>query len=107
MAAITVSRTFPILAVLVACLLTSAALVCLVHTDSLDDMQAPHHGHHHSSSSSSAHMTLDLSCIVAILPTVSTLLTLYLGALYLDVLLSHPVVPTFPPFIPPKALARP
>jgi hypothetical protein len=104
MVAISVSRTFPILAVLVACLLTAAALVCLVHTDALDDMQAPHQGHHHSSS---AHITLDLSCIVAILPTVSTLLTLYLGALFLSVLLSHPVVPASPPFIPPKALARP
>jgi len=33
------------------------------------------------------------------------LVWLCLGALYLSILLCKPVVPAFPPFIPPKALA--
>jgi hypothetical protein len=106
MLAVSVSKTWKILPALVACLFVMAVVVCLVHTDAVDEVQAPHQGHHHTSSSSTAHSTLDLHCLVAILPAAIVLLYLYLGALYLRVLLSYPAVPSFPPFIPPKASAR-
>jgi hypothetical protein len=100
------SKTYKTLPILVACLLAVAAVVCLVHTDGLDEAQTAHQGHRHTSSSSAAHFTLDLHCLAAILPGVVVLVWLCLGALYLSVLLSKPAVPVFPPFIPPKALAR-
>src|SRR5437870_9199709 len=100
------SQTSKVLSALVACLLAVAAVVCLVHTDGIDEVQTAHQGHRHTASSSATHLTLDLHCLVAILPGVVMLLWLCLGALYVSVLLSKPVVPAFPPFIPPKALAR-
>ena len=99
-------KTSKVLPALVACLLAVAAVVCLVHTDGIDEVQTAHQGHRHTSSSSAAHLTLDLHCLVAILPGVVVLVWLCLGVLHLFVLLSKPVVPAFPPFIPPKALAR-
>jgi hypothetical protein len=103
---VSASKTFKILPALVVCLLAVAAVVCLVHTDGIDEVQTAHQGHRHTSSSSAAHLTLDLHCLVAILPGVVMLVSLCLGVLHLSVLLSKPVVPAFPPFIPPKALAR-
>ena len=105
MLVVSASKTWKILPALVACLLAMAALVCLVHTDGIDEAQTTHQGHHHTSSSSSVHITLDLYCLVAILPAAVVLVWRCLGALYLSMLLSHPVVPSFPPFIPPKAIA--
>lgn len=100
-------KTSKVLPALVACLLAVAAVVCLVHTDGIDEIQtAAHQGHHHPSTSSAMHLTLDLHCLVAILPWVVVLVWFCLGALYLSILLSKPIVPAFPPFIPPKALAR-
>jgi len=103
---VSASKTSKVLPVLVACLLAVAAVVCLVHTDGIDEVQTAHQGHRHTSTSSATHLTLDLHCLVAILPGMVMLLWLCLGALYFSVLLSKPVVPAFPPFIPPKALAR-
>ena len=51
-------------------------------------------------------LTLDLHCLVAILPAVVMLLWLCLDELFLSVLLTKLVVPAFPPFIPPKALTH-
>jgi len=102
---VSASRTWKILSALMACLLAVAAVGCLVHTDGIDEAPTAHQGHRHTSASPSTHITLDLSCLVAILPTVVVLVWLCLGVLYLSVLLSHPVVPSFPPFIPPKAIA--
>ena len=99
-------KTSKVLPTLVACLLAVAAVVCLVHTDGIDEVQTAHQGHRHPSPSSATHLTLDLHCLVAILPVVVMLLWLCLGALYLSGLRSKPVVLAFPPFIPPKALAR-
>ena len=99
-------KTWKILPALVACLLAVAAVGCLVHTDGRDAAQTAHQGHRHSSSPSPASITLDLHCLVAILPTAVGFVWLCLSVLYLAVLWSHPVVPTFPPFIPPKSLAR-
>ena len=103
---VSASKTSKVLPVLVACLLAVAAVVCLVHTNGIDEVQTAHQGHCHTSTSSATHLTLDLHCLVAILPGMVMLLWLCLGALYFSVLLSKPVVPAFPPFIPPKALAR-
>lgn len=105
MLVVSTSKTYKVLPALMACLLTVAALGCLVHTEGIAGAQTAHHGHRHASTSSSMHLTLDLHCLVAILPGMVVLVWLCLGALYLSVLLSKPVVPVFPPFIPPKALA--
>jgi hypothetical protein len=106
MLVVSASKTSKVLPALMACLLAMVAVVCLVHTDGIADSQTAHQGHRHTSSSSAAHLTLDLHCLVAILPGVVVLVWLCLGALYLSILLSKPVVPVFPPFIPPKALVR-
>ena len=102
MLVVSASKTCKVLPVLVACLLTVAAVVCLVHTDGIDEVQTAHQGHRHPTTSSAPHLTLDLHCLVAVLPGVVMLLWLCLGVLYLSVLLSKLVVPAFPPFIPPK-----
>ena len=99
---VSASKMYKALPALVACLLAVAMVACLVHTDGIDEVQTAHQGHRHASSSSAPHFTLDLHCLVAVLPGVVMLLWLCLGALYLSVLLSKPVVPAFPPFIPPK-----
>jgi hypothetical protein len=99
------AKTCKILPVLVACLLAVAALACLVHTEGIADAQTAHQGHRHASTSSATHLTLDLHCLVAILPGTVVLVWLCLATLYLSVGLSKPIVLVFPPFIPPKALA--
>ena len=104
MLAVSVSKTGKVLAALIACLIAVAAVVCLVHTDALEETHTPFQGHHHSSSS--AHLSLDLHCLVAILPAAIVLLALCLDVLYFRVLWSQPQAPSFPPFIPPKALVR-
>ena len=106
MLVVSASKTWKILPALVVCLFAVAAVVCLVHTDGIDEAQTAHEGHRHTSSPSSAPITLDLHCLVAILPAAVVLVWLCLGALYLAVPLSHPVVPSLPPFVPPKAIAR-
>jgi hypothetical protein len=100
------SKTWKVVPALIACLLAVAVVVCLVHTDGIDEVQTAHRGHHHTSAASATHFTLDLHCLVAILPGVVALIWLCLGALYLSVLLPKLVAPVFPPFIPPKALTR-
>jgi hypothetical protein len=105
MLVVSASKSCKVLPILVACLLAVAALGCLVHTEGIADSQTAHHGHRHASTSSATHLTLDLHCLVAILPGVVMLVWLCLGVLYLSVLLSKLVVLVFPPFIPPKALA--
>ena len=94
------AKTWKILPVLMVCLVAVAAVACLVHTDPLDQAHAEHR---HTSSS---HITLDLHCLIAILPAMIALVWFCLGTLYSTPLLSHPVVLAFPPFIPPKDLAH-
>jgi hypothetical protein len=100
------SKTSKVLPALMACLLAVAAVVCLVHPGGIDEVQTAHPGHSHNSSSSATHLMFDLHCLVAILPGVVMLVWLRLVTLYFSVLLSRPVAYVFPPFIPPKALAR-
>jgi uncharacterized membrane protein len=102
MLVVSASKTCKVLPALVACLLTVATLVCLVHSEGIADSQTAHHGHRHASTSSATHLTLDLHCLVAILPGVVVFVWLCPGALYLSVLLSKLVVPAFPPFVPPE-----
>ena len=106
MLVVSAARTCTRLSALMACLFAVAAVVCLVHTDDIDRPQTAHQGHNHTPASSATHLTLDLHCLVAILPGVVMLLWFCLDRLYLSILLAKPVVPAFPPFIPPKALAR-
>ena len=106
MLVVSAARTCTRLSALMACLFAVAAVVCLVHTDDIDRLQMAHQGHNHTPASSATHLTLDLHCLVAILPGVVVLLWFCLDRLYLSILLAKPVVPAFPPFIPPKALAR-
>jgi hypothetical protein len=106
MMAVSVSKTWKVFAALIACLIAVAAVVCLVHTDAFDETPPPFQGHRHASSSSSVHLSLDLHCLVAVLPAAIVLLALCLITFSLRVLWSQPQVPSFPPFIPPKALLR-
>ena len=76
MLVVSVSKTSKVLPALMACLLAMVAVVCLVHTDGIADSQTAHQGHRHTSSSSAAHLTLDLHCLVAILPGVVVLVWL-------------------------------
>ena len=103
MLALPTSKTWHILSTLVACLLALATVLCLVHPAALDHAHADHA---EQRSTSSGHITLDLHCLLAILPAVIVLLWYCLGSLYSTTFLSLPVVPTFPPFIPPKGLIR-
>jgi hypothetical protein len=106
MLVVSTSKPSKILSALMACLLAVAAIVCLVHPGDIDEVQTAHQGHHHTSSSSATHLMLDLHCLVAVLPGLVMLVWLCLATLYCSVLLSKPVVLVFPPFIPPKTLAR-
>jgi hypothetical protein len=106
MLVVSASKAWKILIALVACLMAVATTVCLVHTDGIGEAPTAHQGHHHTSSSPSAHITLDLHCLIAILPTALVFISLYLSVWSLAVVFAYPVAPSFPPFIPPKALAR-
>src|SRR5215813_3557646 len=90
-----VPKAWKILIALVACLMAVATTVCLVHTDGIGEAPTAHQGHRHTSSSPTAHITLDLHCLLAILPTVAVLVWLCLGVFCCSVLLSHPLVPLF------------
>jgi len=96
------AKTWKILPMLMVCLVALAAVVCLVHTDPLDQAHTDHSQHRHTSSS---HITLDLHCLIAILPAMIALVWFCLGTLYITPLLSNPVALVFPPFIPPKDIA--
>src|SRR5262249_52305259 len=85
MSAVSASKAWKILIALVACLMAVATTVCLVHTDGIGEAPIAHQGHRHTSSSPSAHITLDLHCLLAILPTVVVLVWLCLGAFSLAV----------------------
>jgi len=99
-------KTRKILSALLASLFVVAAVVCLVHLDEIDGAPTAQQGHNHTPASSATHLTLDLHCLVAILPGAAMLLWFCLDRLYLSIRLFKPVLPAFPPFIPPKTLAR-
>ena len=94
------STTWKILSTLMVCLVAVAAIACLVHTDTLDQVHADHRH------TSSALITLDLHCLIAILPATIALVWFCLGTLYITPLWSNSVALAFPPFIPPKNIAH-
>ena len=94
------STPWKVLSTLMVCLVAMGALACLVHTDTLDQVHADHRH------TSSAHITLDLHCLIAILPATIVLVWFCLGTLYLTPLWSNPVALVFPLFIPPKDMAH-
>jgi len=106
MLVVSASKTYKVLPALVACLLAVAVVVCLVHTDGIDEVQTAHQGHRHASSSTTTRLTLDVHCLIAILPAMIALVWFCLGTLYSTPLLSHPVILAFSPFIPPKDIAH-
>jgi len=103
MLAVLAAKRWKMLPLLMACLMAVAAAVCLVHPATPDQDHATHTGHPHPASS---HITLDLHCLTAILPAAIVLVWLCRGTVYLIDLWSHPLAPSLPPFIPPKAIAR-
>lgn len=103
---LTIWKTKKILPLIVACLIALASVVCLVHTDVSDDAPGAHEGHRHASSSSSTHSTLDVHCLIATLPADVILAWFSLSMVYVLTRSSIPLVPSFPPFIPPKTLVR-
>lgn len=87
----------------VAMVMTGVAVVafvgCQLHTASHDQMQASPAGHQRAPS---AHTTLDLVCVVAILPMGVALTPLSLVMPYAIDLVWHPNEFASPPFIPPR-----
>lgn len=102
-------KTFIILAVLLICTITAALLECQVHTDSSEDEHAAAHehaapvSHHHRSSS---HATGHGACLIAVLPTAVFLVWFTFVWFQVSLRLVCLIIPTFPPFIPPKAAAH-
>ena len=76
-----------------------ALVGCQGHPPALDQTQAFPSGHHRAPA---PHAALDLNCVVATLPTVVPLLTVYLCTPYTADRLAHPTGFASPPFIPPE-----
>ena len=94
-----------IVALLLICLSIGAVIVCQVHTVPLDHEHAmPSHSH----PDSSAHSLFDFSCMgmAAVLPTIVIFAALLFHRVHtIPLVLKHAVL-AFPPFIPPRHLAR-
>ena len=73
--------------------------VCQVHPPAHEHGHATPGTHHHSSSS---HASLDVSCILAVLPTVVSLASLFLSVLHAaPLVVTHTLLVSLP-FIPPR-----
>jgi small-conductance mechanosensitive channel len=94
------STPWKILATFVVCLIAVASIACLIHTETLDQVHADH------PHPSSTHITLDLHCLIAILPATIALVWFCLATLYLTSLWFNPAALVFPLFIPPKDIAH-
>ena len=64
-------------------------------TPDTDGAPPAHQGHNHNPVSSATHLTLDLHCLVAILPGAAMLLWICLDRLYLSILLFKLAIPAF------------
>jgi hypothetical protein len=96
-------KTRQCLAVLLACVVLTAIVVCQVHMTRLD------HGHTtHSQANSAAHDFLDFSYMgmAAVLPTVIMFASLLFSVLHPPLLRLHPTVLVLPPFVPPRHTTR-
>lgn len=96
------SKTWKILSALLMCVLIVAAIGCLVHTETLDQAHGDHGAQADHRHPSASHLTLDLHCMIAILPVRLALVCSCLSVLYSLPLLSNPVAFVLPPFKPPK-----
>jgi hypothetical protein len=98
-------KTRQFLAVLVACAVLTAIVVCQVHT-TLPDHE--HATHSHSHAQSAAPDFLDFACIgmTAVLPTVIMFASLLFSVLHPPLLGLHPAVLALPPFVPPRHTTR-
>lgn len=106
MGLVSATKTFKVLTALVTCLLAVAVVLCLVHPGSFGESHGAEHGHQHTSSSSSPHSAFDGHCLLATIPPTIILVWFARSVLYLSVQRLHPLAPSFPPFIPPKAMTR-
>jgi hypothetical protein len=88
---------------LLACLAIVAVVACQFHAAPPDHEETVPSGHHHPSS---PHLTLDLHCLIAVLPLLVFPALFSRFALYVIDLLAHPTAPVFPPFMPPEDVAR-
>ena len=105
MIAVSASKAWKILIALVACLIAVATTVCLVHTDGIARHPQPTRGiaippRPPRRTSPSICIVFSPSCRRRSCWSGSVLVPSF------SVLWSHPLVPLFPPFIPPKTLAR-
>ncbi|MBM3225590.1 MAG: hypothetical protein FJZ47_17575 [Candidatus Tectomicrobia bacterium] len=100
MAVRTMHKAFPLL---VMCLLLAASVLCLGHSEDGHAVPEVHATHQHGDDASSApHASSHASCLVATLPSRIGLVWCFVGSLYPLARVAMPVVPTFPPLIPPK-----
>jgi hypothetical protein len=99
LSAVSTSKAWPLVAMLIAGMAVVVLVGCQVHPDSHDQMQASPAGHHRASSS---HTTLDHLCVVAVLPLGVILAPVVLVIPYAMELLWHPNEFASPPFIPPR-----
>ena len=91
-----------LMALLLICMALGATLVCQVHATSAEHEHAvPDKGHAHPS----AHSGLDLSCMLAVLPTVVILALFRFQISYVILLTLKTTAVVLPPFIPPRHLA--
>ena len=100
LSAFSTSKAWPLVAMLTTGMVVVALVGCQLHTDSHDQMQAYPAGHHRAPSS---HTTFDLTCVVATLSSVTSLLPVYLCTPYTMDLVASPTGFAFPLFIPPEA----
>ena len=93
------SRVWKMVVVVTAGMAVMAMVGCQFHMASRDQTQASLPGHHRAAPSYAA---FDLHCIMAVLPTVLSLVPLSLVISYATDLVVHPEGCALPPFIPPR-----
>ncbi len=97
------SKAWTVLAIVLVCLAFATAVACQVHVGPLAHEHAAPSEHHEPST---PHSTGDVTCLLAVLPSLILLPTL-LGILFVSyAVLFRLLPPVFPPFIPPKYALR-
>ena len=93
------TKVWALVAMLIVGMAVVAFVGCQWHTAAHDQMQASPTGHHRAPS---PHTTLDLLCVIAILPMGVSLAPMSLVMPYALELVWHPNEFASPPFIPPR-----
>jgi hypothetical protein len=96
-------KTRHMVAVLLVCMAMTAAVACQFHAIPPDYGRTTSTGHHHTPS---AHASMDVACLTAVLPAVVFFLSLLSGLFHIASLFSYDALLAFPPFRPPRAVAR-